>query len=86
MFQQHLLHSLPCLLLPPACSFCQHLSVVPKYKYHANILIVDFVAAVFKMTSALVFLAEGAEEMELVITADILRRAGVGYNFTCPVA
>lgn len=29
------------------------------------------------MTSALIFLAEGAEEMELVITADVLRRAGV---------
>jgi len=29
--------------------------------------------------SALVLLAEGAEEMELVISVDILRRAGVSY-------
>jgi putative intracellular protease/amidase len=29
--------------------------------------------------SALVLLAEGAEEMELVISADVLRRAGVSY-------
>jgi protein DJ-1 len=29
------------------------------------------------MTKALVFLAEGAEEMETVITVDILRRAGI---------
>uniref|UniRef100_A0A2C9JDD2 DJ-1/PfpI domain-containing protein n=1 Tax=Biomphalaria glabrata TaxID=6526 RepID=A0A2C9JDD2_BIOGL len=29
------------------------------------------------MPSGLIFLAEGAEEMELVITADVLRRAGV---------
>lgn len=34
-----------------------------------------------KMTtkSALVLLAEGAEEMELVISVDVLRRAGVSY-------
>ena len=29
--------------------------------------------------SALVLLAEGAEEMELVISVDVLRRAGVSY-------
>lgn len=29
------------------------------------------------MPSALVFLAEGAEEMETVIVVDVLRRAGV---------
>ena len=29
--------------------------------------------------TAILLLAEGAEEMEAVITADILRRAGVGY-------
>lgn len=31
----------------------------------------------YKMTKALVFLAEGAEEMETVITVDTLRRAGI---------
>jgi len=31
--------------------------------------------------SALVLLAEGAEEMELVISVDILRRAGVSYHY-----
>jgi putative intracellular protease/amidase len=38
--------------------------------------------------SALVILAEGAEEMELVISVDVLRRAGVGITFmlTCYVA
>jgi hypothetical protein len=30
--------------------------------------------------SALVILAEGAEEMELVISVDVLRRAGVRIN------
>ena len=30
--------------------------------------------------SALVLLAEGAEEMEFVISVDILRRAGVSYS------
>jgi len=29
--------------------------------------------------SALVLLAEGAEEMEFVISVDVLRRAGVSY-------
>lgn len=29
------------------------------------------------MTTALVLLADGAEEMETVITVDVLRRAGV---------
>ena len=31
------------------------------------------------MPSALVFLAEGAEEMETVITVDVLRRGGVRF-------
>ena len=32
------------------------------------------------MPSALVFLAEGAEEMETVITVDVLRRGGVSHR------
>ena len=35
----------------------------------------------FKMPSALLVLAEGAEEMETVITADVLRRGGVSTVF-----
>ena len=35
-----------------------------------------------KMPSALVFLAEGAEEMETVITVDVLRRGGVRIQST----
>ena len=34
------------------------------------------------MPSALVFLAEGAEEMETVIVVDVLRRAGVRNFFS----
>ena len=33
-----------------------------------------------KMPSALLILAEGAEEMETVITADVLRRGGVSVK------
>ena len=37
-----------------------------------------------KMPTALIILAEGAEEMEMVITADVLRRGGV--IGTCPLS
>ena len=36
-----------------------------------------------KMPSAIVILAEGAEEMEAVISIDVLRRGGVCYFFIC---
>ena len=38
-----------------------------------------------KMPSALLVLAEGAEEMETVITADVLRRGGVSRSRLCPL-
>ena len=47
------------------------------WRYSTNLRVVRRYTDSTKMPSALVLLAEGAEEMETVISADVLRRGGV---------
>jgi len=56
---------------------CLRSSLFNNYKLTKGLFKLIHISSINNMPSALIFLAEGAEEMETVITADVLRRGGV---------